>query len=227
MRRITCFFLLFLFLVVLLKPVAALSKETGETVTLPAASRESEISLEEALSKRQSTRSFADEPLTLKQLSQLLWACQGITHGREFRTAPSAGALYPLEVYALVGDVEGLSPGLYKYDIGKHNLIRVKERDQRGSFSEAVYQPTIIKQAPLTLIISAVYKRTTVKYGERGIRYVHMEVGHAGQNVMLQATALGLGCVGIGAFDDDFVKDFLRSKEEAPLYIIPIGRPIR
>lgn len=227
MRRITCLCLLFLSLVVLLKPVAALSKETGETVTLPAASRESEISLEEALSKRQSTRSFADEALRLKELLQLLWAAQGITHGREFRTAPSAGALYPLEVYALVGRVDDLSVGLYKYDISKHALTRVKDGDQRQFFSEAVYQPTIIKQAPLTLIISAVYKRTTVKYGERGIRYVHMEVGHAGQNVMLQATALGLGCVGIGAFDDDFVKGFLGSKEEAPLYIIPIGKPHR
>ena len=227
MLRITCLCLLFSFLVVLVKPVAALSKETGETITLPAASRESEISLEEALSKRQSTRSFADEALNLNELSQLLWAAQGITHGREFRTAPSAGALYPLEVYALVGRIQGLSSGLCKYNIGKHTLTRVKEGDQRESFSDAVYQPTIIKQAPLTLIISAVYNRTTVKYGERGIRYVHMEVGHAGQNVMIQATALGLGCVGIGAFDDDFVKDFLGSKEEAPLYIIPIGRPMR
>lgn len=227
MRRITCLCLLFLFFVVLLKPVAALSKETGETVTLPAASRESEISLEEALSKRQSIRSFTDEPLTLKDLSQLLWSAQGITHGREFRTAPSAGALYPLEVYALVGNVEGLSPGLYRYNVRKHSLVKVKGGNLRKSFSEAVYQPRIIKEAPVTLIISAVYKRITGKYGERGIRYVHMEVGHAGQNVMLQATALGLGCVGIGAFDDDFVKDFLGSKEEAPLYIIPIGKPHR
>lgn len=212
---------------VLMLTGGVLVAEALADLALPPPAKDSDVSLEEALSKRRSTRSFVDEPLTLKQLSQLLWAAQGITHGRDFRTAPSAGALYPLEVYALVGNVEGLSSGLYKYDIGKHNLIGVKEGDQRGSFSEAVYQPTIIKQASVTLIISAVYERTTVKYGERGIRYVHMEVGHAGQNVMLQATALGLGCVGIGAFDDDFVKDFLGTKEEAPLYIIPIGKPVR
>jgi len=227
MRRIIWLWLLLSFLALTLDPIAALSKETKGRIALPAASKESDVSLEEALSKRQSTRSFADEPLTLKQLSQLLWAAQGITHGREFRTAPSAGALYPLEVYALVGNVEGLSPGLYRYNVRKHSLVKVKGGNLRKSFSEAVYQPRIIKEAPVTLIISAVYKRITGKYGERGIRYVHMEVGHAGQNVMLQATALGLGCVGIGAFDDDFVKDFLGSKEEAPLYIIPIGKPHR
>lgn len=227
MRRIIWLWLLLSFLALTLDPIAALSKETKGRIALPAASKESDVSLEEALSKRQSIRSFTDEPLTLKDLSQLLWSAQGITHGREFRTAPSAGALYPLEVYALVGNVEGLSPGLYRYNIRKHSLVKVKEGDLRKSLSEAVYQPRIIREAPLTLIITAVYKRTTGKYGERGIRYVHMEVGHAGQNVMLQATALGLGCVGIGAFNDDFVKDFLGSKEEAPLYIIPIGKLVR
>jgi len=227
MHRIFWLWLILSFLLANLHPVPALSEETEGRITLPPASKQSDVSLEEALSKRQSTRSFAEEALNLNELSQLLWAAQGITHGREFRTAPSAGALYPLEVYALAGGVEGLSPGLYKYDISKHGLTRVKDGDQRQFFSEAVYQQTIIKEAPLTLIICAVYNRTTVKYGERGIRYVHMEVGHAGQNVMLQATALGLGCVGIGAFDDDFVKDFLGSKEETPLYIIPIGRPHR
>ena len=227
MRRIIWLWLLLSFLALTLDPIAALSKETKGRIALPAASKESDVSLEEALSKRQSIRSFTDEPLTLKDLSQLLWSAQGITHGREFRTAPSAGALYPLEVYALVGKIDGLSSGLYRYNVGKHNLTKVKEGDLQKSFSEAVYQPRIIREAPLTLIITAVYKRTTGKYGERGIRYVHMEVGHAGQNVMLQATALGLGCVGIGAFNDDFVKDFLGSKEEAPLYIIPIGKPVR
>jgi len=227
MRKIILLSLLFSFLLIRFDPIPALSGESKGRIELPAASKKSDVSLEETLSKRQSTRSFTDDPLTLKDLSQLLWAAQGIKHGREFRTAPSAGALYPLEVYALVGNVEGLPSGLYKYDIGKHTLTEVREGDRRGSFSEAVYQPTIIKQAPLTLVISAVYKRTMVKYGERGIRYVHMEVGHAGQNVMLQATALGLGCLGIGAFDDDFVKDFLGAKQEAPLYIIPIGKPTR
>jgi len=227
MRKIILLSLLFSFLLIRFDPVPALSGESKGRIELPAASKKSDVSLEEALSKRQSTRSFTDDPLTLKDLSQLLWAAQGITHAREFRTAPSAGALYPLEVYALVGRIEGLPSGLYKYDIGRHSLTSIKEKDGRESFSEAVYQPTIIKQAPLTLIISAVYNRTMVKYGERGIRYVHMEVGHTGQNVMLQATALGLGCVGIGAFDDGFVKEFLGSKEEDPLYIIPIGKPVR
>jgi SagB-type dehydrogenase family enzyme len=227
MHRIFWLWLVLSFLLANLHSVLALSEETEGKIILPPASKQSDVSIEEALSKRQSTRSFAEEALNLNELSQLLWAAQGITHGREFRTAPSAGALYPLEVYALVGRVDDLSLGLYKYDISKHALTRIKDGDQREPFSEAVYQPTIIKQAPLTLIISAVYSRTTVKYGERGIRYVHMEAGHAGQNIMLQATALGLGCVGMGAFDDDFVKDFLGNKEEAPLYIIPIGRPIR
>ncbi len=196
-----------------------------EQVTLPKPQFDSAASVESTLLKRRSVREFRDVPLTLEDLSQLLWAAQGITNRAGFRTAPSAGALYPLEVYALVGNVPGLPAGLYHYIPHGHELLRIADGDTRSSLVRAAYDQPSIAEAPAVLALCAVYERVTEKYGERGLRYVHMEAGHAAQNVYLQAVSLHLGTVVLGAFDEKRVKDVLRLDGQAePLYLMPVGR---
>lgn len=194
-------------------------------IKLPEPKYESKTSVELALLERRSVRNFKNSPLTLPEISQLLWAAQGVTHPNGFRTAPSAGALYPLEVYLVAGNVKDLLPGTYRYLPHEHALTMTAEGDKRSDLCNAALGQTSIKQAPAVIVFSAVYERTTRKYAERGIRYVHMEVGHAGQNVSLQAASLNLGTVVIGAFQDDEVRKLLRMAEkEQPLYIMPVGR---
>ena len=197
----------------------------GEYIELPEPSHEGYMSLERALVQRRSVREYTGEPLTLEEVSQLLWAAQGITAEWGGRTAPSAGALYPLEVYLVAGDVDGLSPGVYRYRPQEHDLAKVVNRDVRAELADAALAQTCVEEGAIDIVISAVYQRTTQKYGERGIRYVHMEAGHAAQNLYLQAAALGLGMVTVGAFYDDEVKDIVGlAEDEAPLYIVPVGR---
>ncbi len=197
----------------------------GETIKLPEPRYESETSVEEALSQRRSIRTYSDSALTLEEVSQLLWAAQGITTEWGGRTAPSAGALYPLEVYVVVGDVEGVDKGVYRYRSGDHELEKVKDGDARAALADAALGQTFIGDAAIDIVFTAVYARTTVKYGERGIRYVHMEAGHAAENVYLQAGALELGTVTIGAFYDSEVRGVMNiSEQENPLYIMPVGR---
>jgi SagB-type dehydrogenase family enzyme len=192
---------------------------------LPPPIKKSNISVEEALSKRRSVRDYKDEPLTLKEVSQLLWAAQGITAGRSRRTAPSAGALYPLEVYLVIGKVKGLDPGIYHYDPAEHSLTKIVSGDKRADLFNAGLGQSSIKAAPIDIVICAEYGRTTIKYMKRGERYAHMEAGHVGQNIYLQAETLGLKCVVVGAFEDGAVKNVLGIKNEEPLYIIPVGKP--
>ncbi|MEM3551152.1 MAG: SagB/ThcOx family dehydrogenase [Candidatus Bathyarchaeia archaeon] len=197
----------------------------GLEVALPTPRNDSAVSVEEALWKRRSIREYADESLTIQEVSQLLWAAQGITDSRGFRTAPSAGALYPLEVYVAVGNVENLSEGVYKYKPYGHKLVKVLDGDKRGVLAAAALGQAWVKDGAIDIVIAAVYDRTTAKYGDRGIRYVHMEAGHAAQNICLQATAMGLGTVTVGAFYDEEVKSLLSLPEnEQPLYILPVGR---
>lgn len=195
------------------------------TLKLPEPRQKGEVSIEEALLKRRSIREYANLSLTLEDVSQLLWAAQGITAGWGGRTAPSAGALYPLELYLVSGSVENLAPGVYKYKPVKHELVKVKEEDVREKLAAAALGQTCVKEAAIDVVIVAIYERTTQKYGNRGIRYVHMEAGHAAQNICLQATALGLGTVTVGAFYDDQLKTILdMPNNEIPLYVIPVGK---
>ena len=194
-------------------------------LALPTPRFESQTSIEEALQSRRSVRTYSPEPLTLVEVSQLLWSAQGLTHPNGLRTAPSAGALYPLDIYLLAGNVTGLPAGLYHYQPRDHKLIQIGTGDKRQDLFEAALQQAPVRDAPVVFVISAVYERTTGKYGQRGIRYVHMEVGHAAQNVYLQAESLGLGTVFIGAFYEDEVKAILQiSEEETPLGLMPVGR---
>jgi SagB-type dehydrogenase family enzyme len=193
-------------------------------VILPPPRHKSDVSLEETLLRVKSVRRYSGRALTLSQLSQLLWAAQGIKNAAGKRTAPSAGATYPLEVYAVVGSIEGIASGIYKYDPFRHGLAKGRDSDFRQGLSSAASDQRFIARAPLDIVIAAVYQRTTGYYGQRGVRYVDMEAGHAAQNVCLQAVALGLGAVVVGAFDDDEVAAVLELPDsEMPLYIIPVG----
>jgi len=196
---------------------------------LPSPSVKGNVSVEEAIQRRRSVRSYSGKPLSLQDISQLMWSAQGITDpARGFRAAPSAGATYPLEVYLVVGEngVTGLDEGLYRYNPHEHQLEKILEGDLRSALARAALDQSWVREAPISIVVVAVYERTTSRYGERGVRYVHMEVGHVGQNLYLQATARGLGMVVVGAFNDDDVRSLLRLPyDQKPLYIIPVGHP--
>ncbi len=198
-------------------------------IYLPPPSQKSSVSLEEAIARRRSIRHFAPKALSQLQLSQILWAAQGISDtGEKLRTVPSAGATYPLEIFVVCGGngIEGISDGIYHYNIDRHSLTRHYAGDVRLELARAASDEESIYEAPVDIVICAVYERTVTRYDARGERYVHMEVGHAGQNIYLQATALGLATVAIGAFSDEQVGEVLRlDKPYKPLYIMPVGRP--
>ena len=206
-------------------PMPTPSPEQASVINLPEPQYDGDVSIEQSLLNRRSIRSYTGEPLTLQEVSQLLWAAQGITDPRGFRTAPSAGALYPLELYLVAGDVEDLTPGVYRYEPDGHQLARIIDGDMRAKLADAALGQTWVEEGAISIVFTAVYERTKVKYGDRGIRYVHMEVGHAAQNLCLQATAMGLGAVTVGAFHDEQVTKLLNlAGDEQPLYIIPVGK---
>jgi len=195
-------------------------------IKLPAPRQDSKTSVESALRRRRSVREFRKEALTLAEVSQLLWAAQGITDPEGKRTAPSAGALYPLEVFLVAGGQDELPAGVYRYRPQGHDLIPVVEGDQRAKLAAAALEQDWLNDAPVTIAIAAVYERTARKYKQRAERYVLMEVGHVAQNLHLQAVALELGTVVVGAFDDAEVKRVLTlAVNEEPLCLMPVGKP--
>ncbi len=195
-------------------------------IPLPSPQATGPVSVEEALAKRRSVREYRPEALTMAEVGQLLWAAQGITRPGGHRTAPSAGATYPLEILLLAGSVHDLSPGLYRYRPPEHALVPLLENDLRAKLVAAALGQSCVKDGAAALVITAIYERTSGKYGQRGRRYVHMEVGYASENIHLQATALGLGTVAVGAFHDDRVQELLNlPADEHPLLIMPVGKP--
>lgn len=196
-------------------------------IELPPPRVEGRLSFEAALARRRSVRDFAAQPLARAQLGQILWAAQGITGRRwPMRTAPSAGGLYPLEVFVIAGQVDGLEDGIYRYRPAGHGLARVKDGDHRRALARAALGQGWIAQAPATLVIAGVVARTAAKYGRRAERYMFMEAGHVAQNVYLQAQTEGLGTTAVGAFQDSAVKALMgMSADEAPLYLLPVGEP--
>jgi SagB-type dehydrogenase family enzyme len=191
----------------------------SEMMKLPAP-KFSNSSIEECMAKRRSVRSYKDQDLSLQQISNLLWAAQGITENRnEFRTVPSAGATFPLEVFVAKKD------GLYRYIPSSHALKQEMAKDIRKDIANAALGQGFIANAGMIVLITAVFERTAMRYGGRAARYVHMEVGHCAQNVHLEAVALGLGSVPVGAFRDDDLSKLLKLKDEEPLYLIPVGVP--
>jgi len=187
------------------------------------------MSLAEALHDRRTVRTFAPRPLSLDQLSQLLWACYGVTDARSgARTAPSAGALYPLDCYLVAGErgVEGLDAGVFHYLPLGHALEATTQGDKRREVARASLSQLWMAEAPITVVIAAEYQRTMGRYRERGTRYVLMEVGHAGENLFLQSVAVGLGAGIVGAFDDEAVAEALQlPARHQPLLIVPVGYP--
>lgn len=206
-----------------------------DVVKLPAPAKKGKVTVEDALWQRQSVRKYEPGPLTLAELGQLCFAAYGVNRpmagappalGGGLKTAPSAGACYPLEVYVVAGSVAGLEPGIYSYRTATHELWLIARGDKRADLAAAALGQTWVRDAPVSLVWSAVYERNTKRYGDRGReRYVCMDVGHSGENVYLQAPALGLGTVAIGAFFDTDVKLCVgMTKPEEPLYIMPVGR---
>ena len=212
-----------------------LVKEEGAQLTysLPSPILDGTVSVEKTMNDRRSRRSYVDRAISAEQLSQILWSAYGINLPRPdvanlrggLRTAPSAGARYPFEIYVLVGKVTGIETGLYRYIADGHKIIRVSEKDKRADLAAAALNQTMISDAPISLFYSAIYSRMTDRYGDRGReRYVCIDLGHSSQNVYLQAEALKLGTCAIGAFIDDRVKAVMElPAEEEPLYIMPVG----
>jgi SagB-type dehydrogenase family enzyme len=202
--------------------------EPKDVIVLPKPRAESDVPVERALLRRRSVREFRESPLALDEVSQLVWAAQGITGPESLRTAPSAGALYPLEVYLVAGSVTGLKPGVYRYEPAGHRLASVAQGDRRAELARAALGQQWVRRAPATIVFAAVEARTTWKYGRRGIGYIYIEVGHAAQNVFLQGVALGLGAAVVGAFEEGDAAELLKLPKEArPLYLMPVGRPLR
>jgi len=222
--------LLFAALFILADPAAAAEAQggaaavTADEISLPAPAKTGTLSVEAAMAQRRSVRELTESAVTLNQLSQLLWAAQGITDEKGLkRTAPSAGAKYPIEIFIVAGNVDGLASGIYRYRPQTHSLALVKKGDARAALCDEAVSQEWVRTAPLDLIITAVFERTRVKYGDRAERYVHIEVGAVAENVYLQAESLGLATTFVGAFTDEGVKKVLGLGDEAPLGIMPIG----
>lgn len=200
-------------------------QNSGDMIDLPDVVKDGSMSLERAISLRRSIRSYSEEALPIGQLGQLLWSAQGITGDRGFRTAPSAGATFPLEMFVVANNVEGLSTGIYHYHPYEHRLEMVREDDVSKALFRACLSQSMILEGGAVLVFAAVYERTTARYGQRGERYILNEVGHASQNVHLQAAALDIGTVVIGAYRDDEVEDILNLGDPyRVLYLMPVGK---
>jgi SagB-type dehydrogenase family enzyme len=195
---------------------------------LPKPNFNGEMAFETALKNRRTIRAFRPDPISLEFLSQMLWAAYGITEQGGFkRSAASGGALYPMDVYGLVGEegVNGLSAGIYHYEPMPHEIITLCEKDARTDLARASLSQMWMARAPVTLVITAEYSRICKKYGQRGVRYAMIEAGHMGQNIFLQAEALGLGAGIVGAFEDEHVIEVMGiPRTHEPLLLMPVGK---
>lgn len=192
----------------------------AHTIQLPVPILQGSVSLEEALSRRRSQREFRRDPLRAAQIGQLLWAAQGITDPSGRRTAPSAGNMQSLEVYAV------LPEGLYLYQPVQHELVQHLAGDLRPQLSAAALEQECVLNAAAVFVIAAVFDRLVNKYGERSARYATLEAGHAAQNLLLQAAVMGLASVPAGAFRDEAVKKVLQlPASQQPIYLVPVGLP--
>lgn len=198
------------------------------TITLPLAKKTGSWSVEKAIGFRRSIRTFKKDPVNLGQVSQLLWAAQGETGSQGLRAAPSAGALYPMEIYLIVENVRGLNPGIYKYDTDEHSVHLRKAGSFLDKLSSVALGQESVKNGALTIVIAGIHTRTRSRYSSRASRYIFMEAGHIAQNIYLQSVAVGLGTVAVGAFEDIKVQDVLDlPDDEEPLYLMPVGVPKR
>jgi len=187
-------------------------------IELPQPKTKGTVSIEETITKRRSVRNFQKKNLTIEQISQILWSAQGLTSKRGFRSAPSAGAIYPMEIYFASND------GLFRYIPQGHKIEKLKDGDLRSQLCNAAFGQDFISYAGISIIICCDYEKIISKYSKRGIRYADMEAGHITQNIQLQAVSLGLGSCPVGAFNDGSVSKLLQlPKNLTPIYIIPVG----
>jgi SagB-type dehydrogenase family enzyme len=198
-----------------------------QEIRLPLPSISGKISIEEVIQKRRTIRAFKNKPLDIKKLSQILWAAQGITDkDSKLRAAPSAGALFPIWVYIAIGknSVEKIKEGVYKYRPERHTILKIREGDVLQKLALASLGQRWMKEAPIIIILTAQYSRVSIKYGQRGVRYAHIEVGHIGQNIFLQAEGIGLGAGIVGAFIDEAIINILKiPRDHRPLILMPVG----
>jgi SagB-type dehydrogenase family enzyme len=212
------------------KPETYKEYPSARKVPLPKNFPSPALPVTEALKKRRSTRSFQPEPLSLANVSFLLWAATGIQRtekGYEFRTAPSAGALYPVETYLVANNVEGLEQGLYHYNIPDHALEELKLASLGEGLASAALGQKMLAAAPAALVWTGVFARSKWKYAQRAYRYVYLEAGHIAENLALSAASVGLGACHIGAFFDDEVNQVIGvdSVEESVVYLSVVGHP--
>ncbi len=196
-------------------------------IELPREVRFGGLSVDRAIEQRRSERDFLDQPLSLLELSQLLHYSYGITEERErLRAAPSAGALYPIEIYPVVNNVEDLTRGVYHYSVGDHSLELVRQGDFRTDMVRYALDQEMMATAAVVLVLSAVFGRSRWRYRERAYRYVLLEAGHISQNIYLVATALGLGTCAVGAFHDQGYDRIvgIDGEKEGVVYLMPVGR---
>jgi SagB-type dehydrogenase family enzyme len=193
-------------------------------ITLSKPILDSKISIEKALNTRRSIRNYKKSPLSLEQISQLLWAAQGITNSQGLRTAPSAGALYPLEIYLVSNNVSNLDPGVYSYKNNSHTLKKISQENKISDLSGACLNQECVKNCSAAIVICVIYERTTQKYGPRGKDYALIEVGCASQNIHLQAVSLNIGTVYVGGFEEHKVTQVIQAKNnEHPWCVMPLG----
>jgi len=212
------------------KPYLYKNYQSAKRIALPPAVSDSSVPLIEIIRKRKSVRSFSSKPLRLVDLSFLLWACTGIQrseNGYDFRTVPSAGALYPIETYIVVNNVGDLSKGLYHYDIEEHSLEELRTGSIGERLSYAALEQNMCAKAPVVFIWTAIFERSKWKYRQRAYRYVYLDAGHIAQNLALSATGIGLGSCQVGAFYDDEVNKIVGvdGTEESTIYLSVVGYP--
>ncbi|GAB4275193.1 MAG: SagB/ThcOx family dehydrogenase [Candidatus Rifleibacteriota bacterium] len=226
-RILVALLILILFIVVFHKKAneRIMVSYSGPPIMLAEPAYSGIMTLEQALKKRRSVRQYASTPLELAEVGQILWATQGVSSEKGgYRTAPSAGALYPLETYLVAGEVRGLQPGIYHYDMNKHCLFPMKSGDFRSGLSNTVLGQKPPLNAPASVVLAGVFERTRIKYGYFGDRYVYMEAGHAGQNLCLQAVGLGLSALTIGSIEQEKLQALLGLPvNQTPLYVLPFG----
>jgi SagB-type dehydrogenase family enzyme len=198
----------------------------AEAVKLPAPAKKGTVSVEEALQARRSTRKFANRPLELAQISQLLWAADGINNPQGKRTAPSGRAAYPMDLYLVVGErgVTSLAPGFYHYKVADHALELISPGDLRAAVAKACNSQAWINEAPAVVVITGDYKRSEAKNGDKAPLFTHIEAGLIAQNLLLQAAALDLGAGVAGGFDPKALGQALKIPEaDIPFLVLPVG----
>jgi SagB-type dehydrogenase family enzyme len=201
----------------------------SRTISLPRPALDGGPSLWKALRERRSFRDYSSLPLSLKDLSNLLWATQGITEkafAPWYRTAPSAGALHPIDTYLVVNRVEGMEPGIYFFEVVGFSLTLKRAGDFSGAIAQAALNQDIAGSAAVVFVWVAVIQRSRQKYRQRAYRYIYLDCGHIAQNLYLAATALALGCCGIAAIFDDEVNDLVGvdGQEETAIYLAAVGK---